>query len=211
MLYLYLDESGDLGFDFFGKRPSDHFTVTVLAVRGHDNNRRLIKGTKKTRRKYLAYQQRNELKGSKDSITVKECLFEQTKDVPFNLYALTLNKKRVYGRLTKHKDKVYNYIARHVLQEIPLDEATTRVMLIVDRSKSKDEVKDFNQYMFDELRLMIKANVPLDIEHYESTANLGLQAVDMFSWGVFRKYEKKDVEWYNIFRSKVVFDDLYLP
>jgi hypothetical protein len=25
MLYLYLDESGDLGFDFFGRKPSKYF------------------------------------------------------------------------------------------------------------------------------------------------------------------------------------------
>ncbi|MEK6700308.1 MAG: hypothetical protein AABZ10_14850 [Nitrospirota bacterium] len=38
MLYLYLDESGDLGFDFFAKKPSKYFTVTVLAVSGKAEN-----------------------------------------------------------------------------------------------------------------------------------------------------------------------------
>lgn len=39
MLYLYLDESGDLGFDFFAKKPSRFFTVTILAIKGVENNR----------------------------------------------------------------------------------------------------------------------------------------------------------------------------
>lgn len=29
MWLLYLDESGDLGFDFVNKRPSNHFTITM--------------------------------------------------------------------------------------------------------------------------------------------------------------------------------------
>ena len=41
MLFLYLDESGDLGFDFVNKKPSRYFVVTVLAVqdRGYERKR----------------------------------------------------------------------------------------------------------------------------------------------------------------------------
>jgi len=34
MWYLYLDESGDLGFDFANKRSSIFFTITILLVKG---------------------------------------------------------------------------------------------------------------------------------------------------------------------------------
>ena len=50
MWYLYLDESGDLGFDFVNKKPSKFFTIAILAVKGVENNRRLIKGVKVTLR-----------------------------------------------------------------------------------------------------------------------------------------------------------------
>ncbi len=39
---------------------------------------------------------------------------------------------------------------------------------------------------------------------------MGLQAVDVFSWGIFRKYERKDKEWFDIFREKVKYDSVYL-
>lgn len=32
MLYLYLDESGDLGFNLFAKKPSKYFAVTVMLM-----------------------------------------------------------------------------------------------------------------------------------------------------------------------------------
>jgi hypothetical protein len=44
MLFLYLDESGDLGFDFVNKKPSKFFVVTILAVKGYEENRKLING-----------------------------------------------------------------------------------------------------------------------------------------------------------------------
>ncbi len=34
MWYLYLDESGDLGFDFVNKKPSKFFTITILVIKG---------------------------------------------------------------------------------------------------------------------------------------------------------------------------------
>ena len=41
MLYLFLDESGDLGFDFVQKKPSNYFVIAILTVKG-SNNRKLV-------------------------------------------------------------------------------------------------------------------------------------------------------------------------
>ncbi|MFZ3089012.1 MAG: DUF3800 domain-containing protein [Nitrospirota bacterium] len=210
MWFLYLDESGDLGFDFFAKKPSKFFTVTILAVCGIENNRRLMNAVKKTIKRKLPRQQ-NELKGVKDSIKVKEYLYKQASSVHFELYAVTLNKRRVYNNLAKQKDRVYNFIARNVMDKIPVESASVRIELIIDKSKSKKEVREFNDYLIRHIKGRIDPLVPLDIYHWKSHENLGLQAVDTFSWGIFRKYEKKDSEWFNIFKEKVRYDSVYLP
>jgi len=49
----------------------------------------------------------------------------------------------------------------------------------------------------------------LYITHESSEQNLCLQAVDMFCWGIYRKY-KKDKSWYNIFAEKIKYDEMYL-
>ena len=98
------------------------------------------------------------------------------------------------------------------MDKIPFEKAITRVQLIVDKSKSKPEVEEFNSYIMRALKGRLDPKVPLDIYHYLSHENLGLQAVDIFCWGIFRKYEKKDSEWFEIFRqNKVRYEDLYLP
>lgn len=209
MWYLYLGESGDLGFDFVNKKPSKFFTVTILALKTKNNNRRLIKAVKTTlRRKFKIRPE--ELKGSKCPIKIKQYFYKQTKNIKFSVYSITLNKIRVYKRLAKDKERVYNYVARLVLDQILFNNANLRVEIIVDKSKTKKNIQEFNQYIIRQIKSKFDPKVPLDIYHYDSKEALGLQAVDMFCWGIFRKYERKDYEWYNIFKEKITYDEQYL-
>src|SRR3990167_8658991 len=117
MWYLYLDESGDLGFDFVSKKPSKFFTITVLALEGMAENRKLIKAVKVTLRRKLnppkhRLRMVQELKGGKTTIEVKKYFLRQVGPIKFGIYSMTLNKKRVYDRLTREKPRVYNFISR---------------------------------------------------------------------------------------------------
>ena len=203
MWFLYLDESGDLGFDFVNKKPSKFFTVTILAMKGPLNNRLLTKAVKKTLKRKLNRKKATteELKGARTIFEIKKYFYNQIKDLKFAIYALTLNKKRVYERLTRDKERVYNYISRLVLDKIAFEKAQVQVMLILDKSKSPKEIGDFNQYIFRQLKGRLDPKVPLDIKHENSRRYYGLQAVDLFSWGIFRKYEKKHTAWFDIFSS----------
>ncbi|MBU1037063.1 DUF3800 domain-containing protein, partial [Patescibacteria group bacterium] len=121
MWYLYLDESGDLGFDFVNKKPSKFFTVAVLALRGVENNRKLIKAVKITLRRKLNPSGKRkriveELKGEGTDINVKNYFYSKVKDIRFALYSVTLNKLRVYERLARNKSRVYNFMARQVFE-----------------------------------------------------------------------------------------------
>ena len=216
MLYLYLDESGDLGFDFVTKKPSKFFTIMVLVLKGQDKNRALINAVKHTLRRKLGKRKLFksigcELKASRVSIEIKKYFYDQVKGLDFKLYTLTLNKKRVYESLMQEKERIYNYLARLVLDKISFDDAEVRVTLIVDKSKGKPEISEFNSYIFRQIQAKIDPRIPLDIEHALSHESLGLQAVDMFTWGIFRKYERKDFEWFRVFESKMAYDDVYLP
>lgn len=198
MWYLYLDESGDLGFDYVNRKPSKFFTVTILAIIGHEQNRALINSIKhvfkrKLRKKKILRKSSFELKGSKTSFAIKSYFYNKVSGLDFGLYALTLNKRRLYQYLIKEKERIYNYIARLVLDKIPIEESKVAVELIVDKRKGKPEIEEFNSYIIRHLQGKLDPKVPLNIYHHKSTENLGLQAVDIFSWGIFRKYERKDI------------------
>jgi hypothetical protein len=216
MLFLYLDESGDLGFDFVNKKPSKYFVVTILAVRGHEANRLLINGVKKTLKRKLnprGKQKRivSELKGTKTLFEIKNYFFRQVKGIDFDIYALVLNKRRVYENLIREKSRVYNFVARTVLDRIPLGNAALKVELTIDKSKSRPEIVEFNSYIRRELESKIDPTVPFNIYHVDSKEHCGLQAVDMFSYAVFEKYERRRTQWYDIIKEKVKYVSVYLP
>jgi len=215
MWFLYLDESGDLGFDFISKKPSKYFTVTVMAVSDVQRNAIMLSAIKKTLRRKINPRRRRkrivaELKGSKTTIEVKKYLFKQIKDVKFGIYSITLNKKKLYPKLTENKERVYNYIARLVFDRIPFEMALGRINLTIDKSKSRKEIIEFNDYIIRQLQGRIEPNVPLNIQHKTSYEHPGVQLADLFCWGIFRKYEKSDAEWFNVFKEKVLFDRVFL-
>src|SRR3989338_2318042 len=148
MWYLYLDESGDLGFDFVNKKPTKFFTVCILALSGVQTNRKLISAVKVTLRRKLNPKKHRkrivqELKGRNTIIKVKQYFYNQVKAINFGLYAITLNKRRVYERLTREKGRVYNWMARQVIDKIPFEiNKGNRVELIIDRSKVKQRFKN---------------------------------------------------------------------
>jgi len=216
MLYLYLDESGDLGFDFVNKKPSKYFVVTILVVKGHEANRRLINGVKKTLRRKLNPKNKRkrivpELKGTKTAIEVKEYFYRQVKNLSLGVYAIILNKRRVYPSLIKQKSRVYNFIARSVLDQIPFGDAESKVELTIDKSKSKPEIVEFNSYIRRQLESKIDPDVPLNIYHVNSIEHCALQAADMFSYAIFEKYERRRDQWFRIVKEKIKYYSVYLP
>ena len=216
MQYLYLDESGDLGFDFVNKKPTKFFTVAILAVNGVENNRKLIKGVKITLRRKLNPKKHRrrivqELKGKDTTLEVKQYFYKQISKVAFEIYAMTLNKKRVYDRLTKEKSRVYNFIARQVIDKIPFEKnKSNRVELVIDKSKSKPEIEEFNSYIRSQIQGRLDPKVTLDMYHWDSQQNPPLQAADMFCWGIFQKYQRRNTKWLEVFKKKIIFEDLYL-
>ncbi|PKM98968.1 MAG: hypothetical protein CVU79_00170 [Elusimicrobia bacterium HGW-Elusimicrobia-3] len=212
MLYLYLDESGDLGFDFVNKKPSAYFTICVLAIHGVENNLALTKAVKSIiRRKLLKARNATlpELKGARTTLEVKTSLYRKVEGIPFALYATTLNKRGAYDRLSEDKERIYNYIARLTLEQVGFENSGVRVIITVDRSKSRLEIERFNSYIVTQLKAILNPRVPLEIYHIPSEQSAPLQAADIFAWGISRKYERGDTEWYEVFKPKVRLDCIF--
>ena len=108
------------------------------------------------------------------------------------------------------RKKLYNFLARLLIEKLPMRHATANVRLVLDRSKNRDEIDNFNEYVENHLQAMLPLNTGLTIEHLASHERAGLQAVDLFCWGVARKYERGDLTWYSQFKHMVRYEDEYL-
>ena len=82
--------------------------------------------------------------------------------------------------------------------------------MIIDQSKGPRRIKEFNEYLRNQLAGRIDPSVPLIIEHTDSKTSAGVQFADLFAWGVFQKYEREDTTWYNEFSDKILYDKQYL-
>ena len=75
----------------------------------------------------------------------------------WGIYTVVLNKPRVNSdlRTKQGKKKLYNFLARFILEKLDLSEAGQTVNLIMDRSKNKEEIRDFNNYVENHLQRFI--------------------------------------------------------
>ncbi len=117
-----------------------------------------------------------------------------------------------WQELQEYCNGLLEAVAEKSLQAETIHDDYTRVnqAIIDSKCKNKAEIEDFNQYLANQLEARLPLNIPLHISPEGSTASSGLQAVDLFCWGVYRKYEHSDIEWYQRYGNKIVFETEYL-
>jgi hypothetical protein len=217
--FLYLDESGDLGFDFTKSKTSRFFVITILLLKSPVDDecfRRAVKRTIKNKlcssRKPGSTRSHFELKGSNTEEGIKRYFWEHVKGIEFELYAFVLRKELVDQHLKQNPEQLYNHISRMLIEKIGLQRRyLSKVNLIIDKSKSRKEIRAFNQSIEDSLSGLLCDGCALSIHHYISQENLMLQAVDLFCWGIFRKYEREDSAFYENYQEKIVCEELFSP
>ncbi len=207
MFYLFLDESGDLGFDFNKPGTTKYFVETVLLLPDTAAKRAMEKAVERTIKYKISVNRKDrsslELKGAKTDFHIKQYFLRQCEKLDFGIYAVILDKKLLPNRLTLDKSRLYNFLARQVIDEAPLPEAPTRVIITIDKSQAPHEIQALNRSLIAQVQAKIDPHWPLEIFHMKSHEVKGLQAVDMFSWGVFRKYEDHDTAWYDLCAGRI--------
>ncbi len=216
-MFIYLDESGDLGFDFNKQKTSRYFVITLLVCHQKQVVDAINTAVKRTLKNKLNQKKQNkrvvrELKGAETKLAVKEYFARNLPNDGWDIYSVTLNKARVESHLqTKEgKKKLYNYLARFILEKIPFAEDLPWVNLIVDRCKNNEEIKDFNSYVENQLQALLPLNCKLTIDHLASHESAGLQAVDMFCWGFARKDAFGETDWFAHYCDHVRYTTIYL-
>lgn len=217
-MYIFLDESGDLGFNFGKAKTSRHFVISLLVCQdkqAQDGFRRAVERTLKNKLNHRKSSSRTvaELKGTATTFAIKQYFFRQLPANGWKICSVTLNKVRVgeHLRTRAGKKKLYNFLARFILEKVHFPGDVRQVSLVVDRCKNKEEIKDFNLYVINQLEALLPLNARLNIDHLGSHESAGLQAVDLFCWGIARKDGQGDEEWYAVFQDKVSFTTIYLP
>lgn len=211
-MYLYLDESGDLGFNFKGGS-SRYFVVALLLAK---DPKPLGRCLKKARHPKLGkdLKERPELKASQTSEKIQKIVLRCIAQKEVEIHTIVMYKPRVRKYLREEKEKLYNYVCGLLIEDcaqLSLPEVT----LVVDRRGGRRIVREFNRYIrFKAEARMSQGEYPtrLRIYHKSSQSDPGLQAVDFVCHGVWRSFELKNPALYEIIKKRIkVEKELFFP
>jgi len=198
-MYVYLDESGDLGF---GQGGTKYFTIAFVVMKNPLHFKRCVKRVKV---KYHIPRD-VELKGFTTKERIKKDLLSRFAKLDLEVHAITVRKKNVEPKLRRDTNILYNYVVGLSLIERILQEpANARVLINVDRRIiSITSGFKFNEY----LRSKIwyegrRPDINLNIKHLDSHENYAIQGIDIICNSIFRKYNSNNYRLFNIIQDKV--------
>jgi len=212
MAYIFLDESGDLGFDFTKKGTTNYFLITFLFC---ENRRPLEKCVK---RAYTMLRKKHKKLGkilhayTENPIT-RQRLLKCIAGKECSVLAIYLNKSKVYTKLQEEKAVLYNYVTNILLDRIftkKLVPISQKVTLIASKRETSVFLNEnFKSYLKNKALNTHRVNLHIEIKTpFEDKA---LQAADFISWAIFRKYEYRDEAYYEIIRRKIAEENPLFP
>jgi len=212
MSYIFLDESGDLGFNFKKKKTSKNFVITCLFVEDKRPIEKIIKKTHSELKK--KYKRRfGILHAVKEKPITRQRLLRRLNLKDCTIMTIYLNKKKVYTRLQDEKQVLYNYVTNVLLDRIyskKIIPAKREIELMASRRETNKFLNEnFKNYINTQIKNRHKIDVSIQIK--TPSEEKALQAVDFVSWAIFRKYEYKDDSYYNIIKNKITEENPLFP
>lgn len=202
MLYVFVDESGDLGFT---KKSTSYYITASVETRNLLGLSRIIKKVRKT----LGKRKKNipEFKFAKSDEVVRERLLKRAVKEELLFSAVILQKQMVYNYLRDRKDKLYNYLAGFIAESLSNEyDNESEFIIIVDKFIMREEKRrEFDEYLKYRLLNSYKHSTKPKIEiiHGDSQQYPGLQVADFIAGAIFQYYEHGKHKFYEIIKPKL--------
>lgn len=209
MAYIFLDESGDLGFK---KTSSKWFLFAIAIINKPRTLERIVKNIWRQLKK--KHKKLGELHAYHSDAATKTRILKRLNEVgDLKVLCVILNKAKVYVDLQNQKNYLYNYTANILLDRLHKNGTLApdeSIHLFIDRRDTKKRLREnFINYLTDSMKKRREGS--FKIELHSSHENKSLQAVDFISWAIFRKYERNDYEFYEIIKDKITDERLIFP
>lgn len=193
-LFVYLDESGDLG-----KHGSKYFTIAAVSTYAPNELKRCIKRVR-TRKLKKKLKELSEIKANNSDPLIRRAVLDNIAKTNCSIYIITVNKEKVFSYLFDKKEKLYNYIAGMLFDKMCVDRKN--IEIIIDRKYNTILKEEFDNYIKKKISDG-KLNIKTKVSHLQSHEDQGLQAVDFVAWSTNRKFSFDDDSYYKIIENKV--------
>lgn len=207
MAYIFLDESGDLGF---AKNSSQYFIITILAVEDRKQIEKIVRKIHAQLRQKVKRLSGGILHAFKEKPVTRKRMLLLLEDSDCSSMIIILNKARVHTNLKDEKHVLYNYVTNILLDRImtkKLIKTNSPIhMIVAKRETNRFLNENFKQYL--KKQTLNRHKLELNIEIKRPFEEKALQAVDFISWACFRKYELKDEEYCKILSKTLVEENM---
>jgi hypothetical protein len=209
MAYIFMDESGDLGFDKTKAGCSNNFLITFFLCNNPSPFEKIVGKTFRSMPEDKQKKHCGTLHACHEHPKTKLTLYKLLKEKKdFSIMVIRLNKANVYTNLQNEKNVLYNYITNILLDRIISKKLCNTREPIYFVASQKDTNKYLNSVFMDYISSQVKNRVDLKLEIKSSSKHKCLQIVDFLSWGIFQKYEHNDESYYENIKEFIVEDYL---
>jgi len=201
--FIYLDESGDLGFK---KGSTKYFVISFIAM-DTKTNLLLKRKIKKVKEKHKIRKD-IEIKGSKSNHSLRTDVLKEICSLPIDIYSITTKKQGINKSLRKDTNIFYNYMVNLILVPYIERSKISNLCLIADlRINKVSKGMRFGDYL--KYKLFFENSlykIKLEIEYLDSRTSYGLQAVDFIANSIFKSYEQSDDRYCRVLRGSIIED-----
>lgn len=203
---VYMDESGDLGFDFTKTKTSRYFVVSFIFTSHPRQLNKIVNNIFSDFKKLEVKNHHGVLHCYKEKPTTRLRLLNALVKTDSTILTLKLDKTKVYTRLQDEKHVLYNYVVNILLdcmiskKLVPLDQPIRFV------ASKRETSKFLNQNFTNYIQAQTVNNHKIDIATtiIKPSQEKGLQAVDFVVWSYFRKYEHGDSSYADVMQAITV-------
>ncbi|MBI2638663.1 DUF3800 domain-containing protein [Candidatus Peregrinibacteria bacterium] len=204
MAYIFMDESGDLGFDFLKKKTSKFFIVSFLFISDEAKKKKVEKIIKKVfagfSKKEVKFHH-GTLHAFKETQKVRTFILGHLSQIPVSVMAIRLNKTNVHTSLRDEMHILYNYVTNILIDRILKKKILPRdrkIHLIASQRETNKFLNvNFKAYL--EKQAKNKHEINIEVEITPFFKEKCLQVIDFVSWSLFRYKERGD----NFYRKQI--------
>lgn len=205
-IYLYLDESGNLGSD------GRYFTIAAIETENPKPLSNVMKKTiLRTKTKFERFKDVKEIKASESNPIIKDFFLRRISSKQnINIRYIVSDKKHVKKQLLEDENLLYNYMLKFLIVPVAKKRGLKRLIIILDKRSIKvKSANSFEDYINIILRFELNLDIEIVVKYLESHNSYAIQAADFIANAVYINYEFENNYFYKLIAQKIAFGDRF--
>ena len=209
-MYIFIDESGDLGHRGLADiSKSKYFVLVGLCCK---DPQKVAKCVIKTRNTLKRPDKVLELKFSASHPETRRRMLENLALQNIDIHGIVVDKTTVFPSLMDKKEIYFNWVSGYLARKLISGfQDGEEVDIIVDKRSFGQNQEDFDKYINYKIRVILGDRWKINISHKNSHNELCLQATDFLAGTIHRKYRYGDASLFEIIKKKTNIEEMHKP